>query len=318
MNYIVFDLEWNQCPYGKEHENERIPFEILEIGALKLNEKRQITDQFQILIQPRVYHRLHSRTREILQLDMKELREGVPFYNAIRKFLSWCGEEYRFCTWGNTDLTELQRNMKYYGLLHLMNGPVCFCDVQKLFSLGMEDGDSRKSLEYAVDLLQVEKQKAFHRALSDAWYTAQVFARLDRELVETFTSIDCFQNPRSKKEEILVRYPGYEKLISREFPSKEELLEDKEIASSRCFLCQRNLRKKIRWFAGGGKNYYCLARCPAHGWMKGKIRIKKTDEGRFFAVKTMKMTDEAEAMAIRDRKEEIKKKRQEKKKNGKA
>ena len=39
MNYIVFDLEWNQCPYGKERENRRLPFEILEIGAVKLDEK---------------------------------------------------------------------------------------------------------------------------------------------------------------------------------------------------------------------------------------------------------------------------------------
>ena len=42
MNYIVFDLEWNQCPYGKGQENERIPFEIIEIGAVKLNSERQI------------------------------------------------------------------------------------------------------------------------------------------------------------------------------------------------------------------------------------------------------------------------------------
>lgn len=39
MNYIVFDLEWNQCPYGKDKENQR-PFEIIEIGAVKLNGKR--------------------------------------------------------------------------------------------------------------------------------------------------------------------------------------------------------------------------------------------------------------------------------------
>ena len=37
MNYIVFDLEWNQCPYGKGQENERIPFEIIEIGAVKVH-----------------------------------------------------------------------------------------------------------------------------------------------------------------------------------------------------------------------------------------------------------------------------------------
>ena len=26
MNYIVFDLEWNQSPLGKSRSNERIPF----------------------------------------------------------------------------------------------------------------------------------------------------------------------------------------------------------------------------------------------------------------------------------------------------
>lgn len=41
MDYIVFDLEWNQCPYGKGQENERIPFEIIEIGAVKLNSENR-------------------------------------------------------------------------------------------------------------------------------------------------------------------------------------------------------------------------------------------------------------------------------------
>ena len=29
MNYIVFDLEWNQNPSGKKTRNDRLPFEIL-------------------------------------------------------------------------------------------------------------------------------------------------------------------------------------------------------------------------------------------------------------------------------------------------
>ena len=33
MNYIVFDLEWNQSPGGKKYSNSRLPFEIIEIGA---------------------------------------------------------------------------------------------------------------------------------------------------------------------------------------------------------------------------------------------------------------------------------------------
>ena len=102
--------------------------------------------------------------------------------------------------------------------------------MQKLFSLDKEDGESRKSLEYAVDALGLEKQRDFHRALSDAWYTARIFAAIDPEIADTFTSIDCFQNPRGKKDEIHVIYPGYEKHISREFDTREEILEDREIA----------------------------------------------------------------------------------------
>ena len=34
MNYIIFDLEWNQCCGGRDMENPRMPFEIIEIGAV--------------------------------------------------------------------------------------------------------------------------------------------------------------------------------------------------------------------------------------------------------------------------------------------
>lgn len=43
MNYIIFDLEWNQSPEGKSGSDERMPFEIIEIGAVRLNEKREKT-----------------------------------------------------------------------------------------------------------------------------------------------------------------------------------------------------------------------------------------------------------------------------------
>lgn len=45
MNYIVFDLEWNQSAEGKECSVEHMPFEIIEIGAVKLNRQmKQISE----------------------------------------------------------------------------------------------------------------------------------------------------------------------------------------------------------------------------------------------------------------------------------
>ena len=38
MNLIVIDLEWNQSSTGSEPEVSEIPFEIIEIGAVKYGE----------------------------------------------------------------------------------------------------------------------------------------------------------------------------------------------------------------------------------------------------------------------------------------
>ena len=40
MDYVIFDLEWNQCPYGKGKENGRQYFHLIESGTLFLNSGR--------------------------------------------------------------------------------------------------------------------------------------------------------------------------------------------------------------------------------------------------------------------------------------
>ena len=52
MNYIVLDLEWNQAANKKNRYAKILPFEIIEIGAVKLNDSFQIIDTFQEVIRP--------------------------------------------------------------------------------------------------------------------------------------------------------------------------------------------------------------------------------------------------------------------------
>ena len=96
MNYIVFDLEWNQSPGGKRWSNSRLPFEIIEIGAIKLNEEKEIVDSFQRLIKPQVYNWIHDSIHEVIHMNYKDLQKGTLFPQAIMEFLEWCGEEYIF------------------------------------------------------------------------------------------------------------------------------------------------------------------------------------------------------------------------------
>lgn len=309
MNYIVFDLEWNQSPYGKDFENPNLPFEIIEIGAVKLDSQFRQVETFHRIIKPHVYRRLHHRIREVIPLREKDLEKGVPFEQALYDFLAFAGSESIFVTWGPIDLYELQRNMKYHDLLHLIKGPLHFYDAQKQFAIMYETMKSRRSLGYAVEYLHLEEDLPYHAALSDAIYTARVFAIIDPYILLAYDSIDLFQNPQRKEDEIYAVYNGYTKYISREFPSREEVMKDKEVISTRCCICERTMRKKIRWFSSGNKNYYAMAICPTHGLQRCKIRCKHNDEGHLFIIKTIRRSSEYEMEDLRERREAIRKKK---------
>ena len=76
MNYIVFDLEWNQNPSGKKTRNDRLPFEIIEIGAVKLDSSFNVVGEFDRLIRPQLYTKLHHIVKELLDVSSEELLAG--------------------------------------------------------------------------------------------------------------------------------------------------------------------------------------------------------------------------------------------------
>ena len=316
MNYIVLDLEWNQSNTGLEKEISKLPFEIIEIGAIKLNDTRVMISEFSELIKPQVYREMHHITSKLIHMQMRELERGRPFVEVMQNFLDWCGEEeYIFCTWGTLDLTELQRNMLFYEMTPLSDKPIAYLDVQKLFSIAYEDRKQRRSLEYAVDFLDMEKDIPFHRAFSDAYYTAKILSRLmeEHEAVLQNVSYDVFNPPANREDEVKVQFDTYMKYISRKFEDKAAAFADKEVISSKCYLCHRNLRKKIKWFTVNGRHYYCVAYCEKHGYLKGKIRVRKSWDDKIFVVKTTKFIPKEEVDAIAARKEHIKELRKRKK-----
>lgn len=311
MDYVVLDLEWNQASDNRDARSRLLTFEIIEIGAVKLNSRMEIIDTFQELVCPQVYEEMHSVTERLIGIHMEELQGQRKFTEVAGDFLKWCGTDFMFGTWGPQDLTELQRNMRFFGMEPLGTGPVRFYDIQKLFSIAYEDQKSRRSLEYAVDFLNIEKDGAFHRALSDAWYTARVLQMIKDPVALQRFSYDTFVLPKSHRDEVHVVFDDYAKYISRPFADKEELMADKEVISTRCYLCHKNLRRKVRWFTPNGRHYYSLSYCDKHGWMKGKIRIKKAENDMVYAVKTTKFISEEEREQIMGRKEHVRELRRE-------
>ena len=157
MNYIVMDLEWNQGFRGRDRENETIPFEIIEIGAVKLNSEFYETGTFSRLVKPQIYREMNQITSQLVHINMRQLYREKSFVEVMEDFLEWCGrEEYIFVTWGTLDLTELQRNMRFYDMEPLFDGPAKFLDMQKIFSIAYEDSKIRRTLEWAIEYLGTE------------------------------------------------------------------------------------------------------------------------------------------------------------------
>lgn len=308
MNYIIFDLEWNQSSAAERIDNngQPLPFEIVEIGAVKLNESRDMVSEFSELIKPQIYHEMHYITSKLIHLQMKQLEKGRPFVEVMEEFLEWCGEDCVFCTWGPLDLLELQRNMEYYQMPPLSDRPIKYLDIQKLFSIAYEDKKSRRSLEYAIDMLGIHKDIPFHRAFSDAYYTAQVFDMIEDPEVLEKVSFDTFTLPDSKEKEIYIKFSDYDKYISRTFPDKAKLMNDKDIMEVKCFKCGKPLKNKIKWFTPNGKHYYTVAHCLRHGYTKSKIRIRKGEHGGTYTVKTCKNISSEDAKLIKEKARQLK------------
>jgi len=314
QTYIVLDLEWNQSATGKGDSVPGLPFEIIEIGAVKLDENFSKVSTFRRVIKPVVYEKLHFRVLEVVNLGVKELREtGMAFADAAKEFFDWCyadGEQPIFCTWGEMDLPQLERNMTYFGVESPLPYPLLYYDLQKLYTMHTEGHHKTMApLDKAVEEMDIIDDGGFHSAVNDALYTAQVMQRINMKALRPYMSLDYYRLPSCPSEEIYLVFPDYSKYVSRAYDSKEEAFAEKTTKDMVCYRCNRLLKKTVGWFSSNQKQYHCVAYCPEHGYLKGKMRVKHTDDDKVYVVKTIKMINESKVKAVSDFRETVKSKK---------
>lgn len=179
MNYIVFDLEWNQAASDSEIITQPmcLPGEIIEIGAVKLDDDFRKVDELKLYIKPVYYSKLHRRIVSLTGIREQTLEEqGLPFVEAFRKFQDWCGEEYSYMTWSTSDLPILVDNMLLHGF-DVSNLPDTY-DIQRIFCNEIMRFDRRLALDDALKVLN-EHGGTAHDALNDANNTVIVCNHLE-------------------------------------------------------------------------------------------------------------------------------------------
>ena len=164
---------------------------------------------------------MHYKISEVTHMSIEQLdTEGEDFVRAMTEFLEWCGDDYRFCTWGSMDLTELQRNMVYHGMELQFPSPLLYYDLQKIYAL-IHGTKQKESLDTVVEELHLTEDRPFHRALDDAYYTGRVMSEMDFYSMMEYVSVDYYQPPLTEEEEIYLEFPEYAKFVSREHEGRD-------------------------------------------------------------------------------------------------
>lgn len=245
MKYIIFDLEWNQpADYSATiQEPVYLTGEIVEIGAVKLDENFCPMDEIRIFIKPQYYSKMHKEITALTGIWDQDLEDhGVSFPDGYKQFIEWCGDEYAFMTWSMNDMPMLIDNMLLHGI-DISDLPECY-DLQRIFSREIMRGETRYSLETALTLLK-EKGDSAHDALHDARNTAKIcdHLALDQYIAE-YTSKVFAEKPSGKK-----------------YENRRQLLKDPSLLEFFCPWCGKTV-KCDRWISLSGCTHLAYGVCP--------------------------------------------------------
>lgn len=111
MNYILLDLEWDNY-YSKKFG--KFVNEIVQIGAVKLDSKFHLIDEFNVYVKSEISKKLSSRFKRLTNITNEQMLAGISFADAIQKYKEWCGEDYVTLTWSNSDLHTLLDNFRLF------------------------------------------------------------------------------------------------------------------------------------------------------------------------------------------------------------
>jgi DNA polymerase III epsilon subunit-like protein len=198
MNYIVIDLEFNQNfdfrTGTKMPSNPLMPLEIIQIGAIKLDERHNFIDRFGTTVRPRLYRGLNPFVAKVTGLSKDTLRNSPTFAQAYRGLINFIGKERAIlCFWGNDDMKELFRNILFCKL-NTRAMPLKYINVQSLASLYLDlPAKQQMGLAWVVQTLELKADLPFHSAPNDAFYTAQIFRHVYDEKKINLITFDLAQ-----------------------------------------------------------------------------------------------------------------------------
>lgn len=232
MHFIVFDLEFNQDFSSlQDYEGKKFqyPFEIFQIGAIKLDSNFNTISTFNRYVKPTIYTKLNPCIAELTEITTEQLKIEKSFTEVYKSFAELIDEpDSIFCIWGMSDIKVLFRNIEYHQLSNKLL-PRFYINLQPYASIYLKLPQNHLiRLQYAVEALNLPITYKFHNALNDAYYTAEIFKKIyNSSIIPRFYDPSYVKiKPRKQKrvidEDRLIQQ--FEKMYARKMSEHESEL----------------------------------------------------------------------------------------------
>ena len=257
------DLEWNNA-YMKS--TQKFVNEIIEIGAVKLNEQLEIIDTYSELIKPAVSKKLRTRIKDLTHITNEDVFGGKPFKEAISLLEKWVGDDAIVMTWGDTDIRTMLTNFKCFLKKDKIDFIKQYADLQRYCQCFIDmENVQQAGLSYAAECFQIDAEKyPHHRALDDSLLSAECFKKVyNKDKLNEFIKV-CDAD-------------FYARLAFKPYviKSKNDPLIDKNLFNCYCDICggKVEILKKWKFVNQSFRGVFYCANCDRE--FRVNLRIKK-------------------------------------------
>lgn len=206
MKYVVIDLEMNPLSNEYSKEKRQCRSEVIQIGAVALDENYLEIDSFVTLVKPQYNERIIRRIEKLTGITTSMVREAPVFAVAIQRFFDWClslNDEIQILQWSEADFLQIAKEVTLKQIVlgwyeqRVMEG---WKDFQYEFGkiLGLSD---QLSLKNAIMYAGIDIVGHYHDALYDARNTAKLFRAIrdPEECKKALSRVISALNPEPQK-----------------------------------------------------------------------------------------------------------------------
>lgn len=179
--YVVYDLEMCKVPKGEKREEFGSRQELIQIGAVMLDEDFNAVDSFMTYVAPR-FGFIDSFIEKLTGITPANTENAPSTEEALNAFLSWIPGDAILVSWSENDPIQIYHEIdgKHIELPRLETLLDESLDCQWEFEEKI--GATRAyGLSDALSITGIDCNKGAHDALIDARNTAMLFAKINLE-----------------------------------------------------------------------------------------------------------------------------------------